>query len=49
MTLRALGEIEIFKMAAKDLKNILITIIPLLMVPETFSPCLVIGIVTQGI
>ena len=44
-----LGEIEIFKMAAEYLKHILITIISLLMVPETFSPCLVIWLVTQGI
>ena len=44
-----LGAIEILKMAAADLKNILITINSLLMVPETFSPCLVIGLVTQGI
>ena len=34
-------------MVAADLKNILITIISLLMVPETFAPCLVIGLVTQ--
>ena len=44
-----LGEIEIFKMAAAYLKHILITIISLLMVLETFSPCLVIGLVTQRI
>ena len=36
-------------MAAADLKNILITIISLLMVPEMFSPCLVMGLVIQGI
>ena len=39
-------------MAAAELKKILITIISLLMVPETFSPCLVIvvcGSVTAGL
>ena len=40
-----LVEIEIFKMATINVKNIMISITSLLILPENYSLCLVIGLV----